>query len=1021
VAPSEDSRGSGQVLQEPREVIFHPAVKKDIKRLDPQVSRAASETIKKLSAGIRHPSTHPLNGPLKGWEATDVTGFGKTHRVTHRNLPSGPIEVGHIGPHNYDQAVQRLAMGQAGPDYNSLSFHHTTNPDYWDDPMVTAHHPEHGHIGSLTYRRVDPRPAWGLPHGALSVQQLDTHPDHQRRGVASQLMHHLERQNPGVPIEHGERSENGKEWAKGMYGTESQPHGNWTLDGHPWSPEQRQQKAAMNQPIDNPREFERHLQGKQHVVDLHSNGSQDTLCLHHAHARMSLDTEHNMLGLSTGLMPHDAPEREYEVKNPRKGQCTQCASNHKLETDHLNRLRNMETRSPRGSDRRVTNEAPRSEDYLNGGFQGGPAPRDFDRHLRPWKPSLNSIQAVQQPPEGLTFQHEERQSGGSKWPTEHFLHAIHPGGEHMGQLRYLTSPRSKSILIHSLDVHPGSRRQGVGSALMDEMQNRHPDASIDHGDRTDDGKSWWSGYAEGKPVRRGRTANGDFIDLYHRTSPEAARAIHREKRMVSKESTGEAYFSTHPHGQVEGYGEGIVHVRVPAHMAELDDEFPSGEQHYRVDTRALRPEHFVDNNHTASFTPNKRVFTATCGLDHRLFDGDHLKPDVRKYIMRSVTAMWARFNDWSKWAIVYFAGSEASEWTDTDYEGNNDFDVLIGVDYDGFRKANPKFIGLDNTDITNAMNSGFRPYNGPVMLTIDGKNYGPFDRTTYVNPNSYDIKKIKPYAAYNVSEDSWAVKPPHLPHWSINDLPRAVQKVLRACDTLANDVLKLPEPERTQQGNALFEAWHSDRSRAFSERGEGWYDIANLREKWLDQEGVWAELVNCAHRWNEGLGQAPADWSNTPPKTSSFDRVKHLFGKGSLHHMFPVDEDGPASTTAVPWPAAARNKNRRDYDPEVVKNAMQNPHHYHSEEIDPRDLHATQPSITRAGVSHYMSDEYKTKGTTFADQHNIGNQRPTIYQREDGQNLILAGHHRAAAALLKGEPLHGVVLQGPWGPNRREG
>src|SRR6202012_208217 len=136
-----------------RPIDFHPAVKKDIKRLDPQIARAAHETISNMAMGQRHASTHPLHGPLKGWEATDITGFAN-HRITHRSIPGGPIEIGHIGPHNYDQAVQRLAMGQAGPDYNNLSFEHEEH-GAWGKPTIYAQHPEHGNVGSLRYIHMD--------------------------------------------------------------------------------------------------------------------------------------------------------------------------------------------------------------------------------------------------------------------------------------------------------------------------------------------------------------------------------------------------------------------------------------------------------------------------------------------------------------------------------------------------------------------------------------------------------------------------------------------------------------------------------------------------------------------------------------------------------------------------------------------------------------------------------------------------------------------------------------------------
>lgn len=77
------------------------------------------------------------------------------------------------------------------------------------------------------------------------------------------------------------------------------------------------------------------------------------------------------------------------------------------------------------------------------------------------------------------------------------------------------------------------------------------------------------------------------LDLWHRTTPEIAERIHATGAWVSKENTGEVYFSTRPDGHAAGYGEALVHVRVPEHLAELDDEFPDGEQHYRVHPRDL--------------------------------------------------------------------------------------------------------------------------------------------------------------------------------------------------------------------------------------------------------------------------------------------------------------------------------------------------------------------------------------------------------------------------------------------------
>lgn len=72
------------------------------------------------------------------------------------------------------------------------------------------------------------------------------------------------------------------------------------------------------------------------------------------------------------------------------------------------------------------------------------------------------------------------------------------------------------------------------------------------------------------------------LDLYHRTDVDAARVIVATGRFLTRENTREAFVSTHVDGQATGYGDAVVHVRVDVADAQLDDEFPDGEQHYRI-------------------------------------------------------------------------------------------------------------------------------------------------------------------------------------------------------------------------------------------------------------------------------------------------------------------------------------------------------------------------------------------------------------------------------------------------------
>lgn len=84
-----------------------------------------------------------------------------------------------------------------------------------------------------------------------------------------------------------------------------------------------------------------------------------------------------------------------------------------------------------------------------------------------------------------------------------------------------------------------------------------------------------------------------FKRLYHRTSAEAAEKIHTDGEFISREYTGDVYASNRLHGQAEGYGDAVVRLRVPSHLAHLDDEFPGGEKHYRINRKDIKPEHII--------------------------------------------------------------------------------------------------------------------------------------------------------------------------------------------------------------------------------------------------------------------------------------------------------------------------------------------------------------------------------------------------------------------------------------------
>ena len=151
-------------------------------------------------------------------------------------------------------------------------------------------------------------------------------------------------------------------------------------------------------------------------------------------------------------------------------------------------------------------------------------------------------------------------------------------------------------------------------------------------------------------------------------------------------------------------------------------------------------------------------------------------------------------------------------------------------------------------------------------------------------------------------------------------------------------------------------------------------------------------------------------------------KAHRFYGRGDLEAMFP-DE---APTRPVPWEQASKRKDREDYDKVRVAGLIKGPVELH--DLDPRDLHAYQPAVVRAGVRHYLhSDAYMHGGETYADAGKAYNQYPVVYRRDplnpggEHQNIILSGHHRAAAALLQGRQFRARYVEGPWGELRGTG
>lgn len=182
----------------------------------------------------------------------------------------------------------------------------------------------------------------------------------------------------------------------------------------------------------------------------------------------------------------------------------------------------------------------------------------------------------------LNFDHTERETSGTKRPTQITLRGLHPEtGDEVGFLRYQV-PRRKAdkIYIDRLEVHEEHQGNAYGHQLMDELQARHPATPIDHGDRTPAGQGWWKSYTRGKRVQKGRTmASRHDREPPRPISRSAGTTINYIRNPESSTQWGDfgEQYAQHiePHGRYltehngqapEGWESGTVTFHNPKHM-----------------------------------------------------------------------------------------------------------------------------------------------------------------------------------------------------------------------------------------------------------------------------------------------------------------------------------------------------------------------------------------------------------------------------------------------------------------------
>lgn len=270
-------------------------------------------------------------------------------------------------------------------------------------------------------------------------------------------------------------------------------------------------------------------------------------------------------------------------------------------------------------------------------------------------------------------------------------------------------------------------------------------------------------------------------------------------------------------------------------------------------------------------------------LDPHLFDGEHLKPHVRETINNLLMEyLDSRYHNASSYVMVWLAGSGISyQWASD--RGNGDLDVLFGIDYSKFVTDNPEFQYMDRQEITEAIDNDLKknlwPYTSRMPFYIEDKEQYTsqmYEITFFLNNNIEDsphaIVNIHPYAAYNVTEDTWTIKPSapgNIPYEYPKEYEEKAQDNLKQTEQLVArheylmQQLAMTSKNSPQWHNyqssmtllmqyirTMYDEIHLGRKKAFSDNGEGYGDFYNYQWQAAKRDGIvntLNEILNTEH------------------------------------------------------------------------------------------------------------------------------------------------------------------------------
>lgn len=247
-------------------------------------------------------------------------------------------------------------------------------------------------------------------------------------------------------------------------------------------------------------------------------------------------------------------------------------------------------------------------------------------------------------------------------------------------------------------------------------------------------------------------------------------------------------------------------------------------------------------------------------LDPNLFEGHHMRPEVRAWINQTVMGFLSeQYFLPNTWSHAWVAGSGVSYQWEAAREPA-DLDIMLGIDYVKFRHANPNFASHSDSDIASLLNEDMYLKLYPEINSVEFGD-STYEVTVYVNlgvsAESHGIMAINPYAAYDVTHDEWSVPPNPNPmvrvhpswHVVVETDRQRTESIVRAYEDALNQVRGAQNSahrvnaERMfdrvlDTASSLYDEIHAGRRVAFSPVGGGYSDFNNYRWQSGKSSGV---------------------------------------------------------------------------------------------------------------------------------------------------------------------------------------